>query len=122
MFRDAIIGLLAAIAKPKRLRAYDLLPTLIEPVFDEYVDLAVQVFSLSISLIGVVKEAGVHHAVNCIIARQLCSFDYFRSTLLPLRRMSWPVRLPVRRMWAEGSRASTRRGMVQSSRATSWVM
>ena len=38
------------------LRAYDVLPVLTEPLFDEFVALTAQVFSLPISLIAVVEE------------------------------------------------------------------
>ena len=46
------------------LRAYDVLPTLAEPLFDEFVALTAQVFSLPISLIAVVEEEEVHYPAN----------------------------------------------------------
>jgi GAF domain-containing protein len=48
----------------RSLRAHDVLPTLIEPVFDEFVALTAQVFSLPISLIAVVEEVEVLYPVN----------------------------------------------------------
>ena len=48
----------------RSVRAYDLLPALIEPVFDEFVALAAQVFSLPISLIAVVEEDDVYYPTN----------------------------------------------------------
>ncbi|WP_426059889.1 GAF domain-containing protein [Hymenobacter sp. B1770] len=51
-------------ARLRSLRAHDVLPTLVEPVFDEFVALTAQVFSLPISLIGVVEETEVFYAVN----------------------------------------------------------
>ncbi|PJJ59401.1 GAF domain-containing protein [Hymenobacter chitinivorans] len=48
----------------RSLRAYDVLPTLIEPIFDEFVALTAQVFSLPISLIAVVEEAEVFYPAN----------------------------------------------------------
>ncbi|MDB5270415.1 MAG: hypothetical protein JWP58_3455 [Hymenobacter sp.] len=53
--------------EPERLqslRAYDVLPTLTEPLFDEFVALTAQVFSLPISLIAVVEEDEVHYPAN----------------------------------------------------------
>ena len=53
--------------EPERLRSlrtYDVLPTLIEPVFDEFVALTAQVFSLPISLIAVVEEDDVFYPAN----------------------------------------------------------
>ena len=46
------------------LRAYNVLPALIEPLFDEFVALTAQVFSLPISLIAVVEEADVYYPAN----------------------------------------------------------
>lgn len=46
------------------LRAYNVLPALIEPLFDEFVALTAQVFSLPISLIAVVEENKVHYPAN----------------------------------------------------------
>lgn len=46
------------------LRAYNVLPALIEPLFDEFVTLTAQVFSLPISLIAVVEENEVHYPAN----------------------------------------------------------
>ncbi|ALW86876.1 hypothetical protein AUC43_18410 [Hymenobacter sedentarius] len=48
----------------RSLRAHHVLPTLIEPVFDEFVALTAQVFSLPISLISVVEEDEVLYPVN----------------------------------------------------------
>ncbi len=48
----------------RSLRAHDVLPTLIEPVFDEFVALTAQVFSLPISLIAVVEEDEVLYPAN----------------------------------------------------------
>ena len=46
------------------LRAFEVLPSLIEPVFDEFVALTAQVFSLPISLIAVVEEDTVYYPAN----------------------------------------------------------
>jgi transcriptional regulator with GAF, ATPase, and Fis domain len=46
------------------LRAYDVLPTLAEPLFDEFVALTAQVFSLPISLIALVEEDEVYYPAN----------------------------------------------------------
>jgi GAF domain-containing protein len=43
------------------LHAYDVMPALIEPLFDEFVALTAQVFSLPISLIAVVEEDEVYY-------------------------------------------------------------
>lgn len=51
-------------ARLRSLRAHDVLPTLIEPLFDEFVALTAQVFSLPISLISVVEEEEVLYPVN----------------------------------------------------------
>ncbi|GAA4492710.1 hypothetical protein GCM10023172_00270 [Hymenobacter ginsengisoli] len=48
----------------RSLRAYDVLPLLIEPVFEEFVALTAQVFSLPISLIAVVEEEQVLYPAN----------------------------------------------------------
>ena len=48
----------------RSLRAYDVLPTLTEPLFDEFVALTAQVFSLPISLIAVVEENDVYYPAN----------------------------------------------------------
>ena len=48
----------------RSLRAHEVLPTLIEPIFDEFVALTAQVFSLPISLISVVEEDEVIYAAN----------------------------------------------------------
>ncbi|SFP85690.1 GAF domain-containing protein [Hymenobacter arizonensis] len=48
----------------RSLRAHDVLPTLIEPLFDEFVALTAQVFSLPISLIAVVEESEVLYPAN----------------------------------------------------------
>ena len=48
----------------RSVRAHDVLPTLIEPLFDEFVALTAQVFSLPISLIAVVEEDEVLYPVN----------------------------------------------------------
>ncbi|MCC2546307.1 GAF domain-containing protein [Hymenobacter sp. BT175] len=48
----------------RSLRAHDILPTLIEPLFDEFVALTAQVFSLPISLIAVVEEEEVYYPAN----------------------------------------------------------
>ncbi|MCB2377903.1 GAF domain-containing protein [Hymenobacter sp. BT635] len=48
----------------RSLRTYDVLPTLIEPIFDEFVALTAQVFSLPISLIAVVEEEEVLYPAN----------------------------------------------------------
>ncbi|GAB3874921.1 hypothetical protein GCM10028824_28980 [Hymenobacter segetis] len=53
--------------EPERLqsiRAYDVLPTLAEPLFDEFVALTAQVFSLPISLIALVEEDDVYYPAN----------------------------------------------------------
>ncbi|GAB3853179.1 hypothetical protein GCM10028822_21680 [Hymenobacter terrigena] len=46
------------------LRAYDVLPTLAEPLFDEFVALTAQVFSLPISLIALVEADEVYYPAN----------------------------------------------------------
>lgn len=51
-------------ARLQSLRAYDVLPTLSEPVFDEYVALTARIFSLPISLISVVEENDVYYPAN----------------------------------------------------------
>ena len=48
----------------RSLRAHDVLPALIEPLFNEFVALTAQVFSLPISLIAVVEEDEVLYPVN----------------------------------------------------------
>lgn len=48
----------------RSLRSYDVLPSLVEPVFDEFVALTAQVFSLPISLIAVVEEDTVYYPAN----------------------------------------------------------
>ncbi|UOQ55605.1 GAF domain-containing protein [Hymenobacter cellulosivorans] len=48
----------------RSLRSYDVLPTLIEPIFDEFVALTAQVFSLPISLIAIVEEDEVLYPAN----------------------------------------------------------
>jgi GAF domain-containing protein len=48
----------------RSLRAYDILPCLIEPVFDEFVALTAQIFGLPISLIAVVEEDDVFYPAN----------------------------------------------------------
>ena len=53
--------------EPERLhsvRAHDVLPTLIEPLFDAFVALTAQVFGLPISLIAVVEEDEVLYPAN----------------------------------------------------------
>lgn len=51
-------------ARLRSLRTYDALPTLIEPIFDEFVALTAQVFCLPISLISVVEEDEVLYPAN----------------------------------------------------------
>ena len=48
----------------RSLRAHDVLPSFSEPLFDEFVALTAQVFSLPISLIAVVEEDEVLYPVN----------------------------------------------------------
>lgn len=48
----------------RSLRAHDVLPTLAEPLFDEFVALTAQVFGLPISLIAVVEEHEVLYPAN----------------------------------------------------------
>ena len=48
----------------RSLRAFDVLAALAEPVFDEFVALTAQVFSLPISLIAVVEETDVHYPAH----------------------------------------------------------
>lgn len=48
----------------RSVRAHDVLPTLTEPLFDEFVCLTAQVFSLPISLIAVVEEDEVVYPAN----------------------------------------------------------
>lgn len=54
----------AEAARLRSLRAHDVLPTLSEPVFDEYVALTARIFSLPISLISVVTEDTVYYPAN----------------------------------------------------------
>lgn len=51
-------------ARLRSLRAHRVLPTLAEPLFDEFVALTAQVFSLPISLIAVVEEDEVFYPAN----------------------------------------------------------
>jgi hypothetical protein len=46
------------------LRSYDVLASLHEPIFDEFVAIAARVFSLPISLISLVEEQEVHYPVG----------------------------------------------------------
>ena len=48
----------------RSVRAYDVLPTLTEPLFGEFVALTAQVFILPISLIAVVEAEQVHYPAN----------------------------------------------------------
>ena len=48
----------------RSLRVYDVLPALIEPLFDEFVALTAQLFSLPISLIAVVEENDVFYPAS----------------------------------------------------------
>ncbi|MFD1874418.1 GAF domain-containing protein [Hymenobacter bucti] len=54
----------AEAARLRSLRAHDVLPTLSEPVFDEYVALTARIFSLPISLISVVTKDTVYYPAN----------------------------------------------------------
>jgi len=54
----------AEAARLRSLRAHDVLPTLSEPVFDEYVALTARIFNLPISLISVVEENTVYYPAN----------------------------------------------------------
>ncbi|MBF9239760.1 GAF domain-containing protein [Hymenobacter sp. BT683] len=54
----------AEAARLRSLRAHDVLPTLAEPLFDEFVALTAQVFGLPISLISVVEEDEVLYPAN----------------------------------------------------------
>jgi len=51
-------------ARLRTLQQYDVLHSLNEAVFDEFVALAARIFSLPISLIAVVDEEQVHYAAN----------------------------------------------------------
>ncbi|MGI4819960.1 MAG: GAF domain-containing protein [Janthinobacterium lividum] len=51
-------------ARLQTLHYYDILHTLHEPVFDEFVALAARIFSLPISLIALVAEEQVHYKAN----------------------------------------------------------
>jgi GAF domain-containing protein len=51
-------------ARLQTLRYYDILHSLHEPVFDEFVALAARIFSLPISLIALVDEEEVHYKAN----------------------------------------------------------
>jgi GAF domain-containing protein len=51
-------------ARLQTLRYYDILHSLHEPVFDEFVTLAARIFSLPISLIALVDEEAVHYKAN----------------------------------------------------------
>ncbi|MBO2008559.1 GAF domain-containing protein [Hymenobacter negativus] len=48
----------------RSVRAYDILPALTEPVFEEFVALTARIFSLPISLISVVEEDEVYYPAN----------------------------------------------------------
>ena len=48
----------------RSIRAFDVLPALTEPVFEEFVALTARIFSLPISLISVVEEDDVHYPAN----------------------------------------------------------
>lgn len=48
----------------RSLHSYDVLPSLNEPVFDEFVALTARIFSLPISLIALVDEDEVHYPAN----------------------------------------------------------
>ena len=52
------------LARLRSLRAHDVLPTLTEPLFDEFVTLTAQVFNLPIALISVVEENEVFYPAN----------------------------------------------------------
>ncbi|MET4075831.1 GAF domain-containing protein [Hymenobacter sp. UYCo722] len=49
----------------RSVRAFELLPTLTEPVFDEFVALTARIFNLPISLISVVEETEVLYPTSC---------------------------------------------------------
>lgn len=51
-------------ARLRSVRAHDVVPTLAEPLFEEFVVLTAQVFSLPISLISVVEEEEVLYLAN----------------------------------------------------------
>ncbi len=51
-------------ARLRSLRAFEILPALTEPVFDEFVALTARIFNLPISLISVVEETDVHYPAN----------------------------------------------------------
>ncbi|GAA4368664.1 hypothetical protein GCM10023185_41600 [Hymenobacter saemangeumensis] len=51
-------------ARLRSLRAFEVLPALAEPVFDEFVALTARIFSLPISLISVVEEGEVFYPAN----------------------------------------------------------
>lgn len=51
-------------ARLRSLRAFEVLPALTEPVFDEFVALTARIFSLPISLISVVEEDDVYYPAN----------------------------------------------------------
>ena len=54
----------AEAARLRSLRAHDVLPTLSEPLFEEFVALTARIFSLPISLISVVEEDTVYYSAN----------------------------------------------------------
>lgn len=51
-------------ARLKSVRAFEVLPALSEPVFDEFVALTARIFNLPISLISVVEENEVHYPAS----------------------------------------------------------
>ena len=51
-------------ARLHSVRAFEVLPALTEPVFDEFVALTARIFNLPISLISVVEEADVYYPAN----------------------------------------------------------
>ncbi|MDQ2768981.1 MAG: GAF domain-containing protein [Bacteroidota bacterium] len=51
-------------ARLRSVRAFEVLPVLTEPLFDEFVALTARIFNLPISLISVVEEIDVHYPAN----------------------------------------------------------
>lgn len=51
-------------ARLRSVRAFEVLPALTEPLFDEFVALTARIFNLPISLISVVEETDVHYTAK----------------------------------------------------------
>lgn len=72
----------------RSVRAYEVLPALTEPVFDEFVALTARIFSLPISLISVVEDDDVYYPANQGMPnnRQQLRVEALCSTAIALSR------------------------------------